>query len=211
MPDPTPAPTPAQYGVGARLSLYPMTADFVEVILGALADADASGVQVGTDDVSTSVRGDEAAVLRYLHEVIAHAAGTGVHTVAHLLLSRGCPGEVTCEVADGQAWAPGSLPELAHTGLRASAHWSLYPLVDGGPGTEAQEHMTGIQDAIEHAKERGTFTRAEHYATRLDGDLADVLATIAGGWLLVGRQVRHVTSHATVSLSSPSSTAEVTR
>ncbi|WP_258723729.1 Ykof family thiamine-binding protein [Cellulomonas sp. NS3] len=204
---PTPA-TPAQLGVGARFSLHPMTSDFVEVILGALAAGDASRLEVTTDDVSTFVRGQEADVLTYLRDVIAAAASGGVHVVAQVLLSRGCPGEVACELPDDVVLHPVDLPALAPTGLCASAHWALYPLDDGGPDPHGRErtadHMAGIYAAIDRARERGTLTRGEHFVTRLDGDLADVLATVADGWLLVGREVRHVTTHATISLGSPS-------
>lgn len=201
-------PTPADLGVGARFSLHPMTADFADVILGALAAGDASGLEVVTDDVSTFVRGPEARVVTYLRDVIAAAGSTGVHTVAHVMLSRGCPGEVACTVPDDVVLNPVELPALAPMGLRASAHWALYPLDDGGPDTHGGErvadHMAGIYAAIERARERGTLTRGEHFVTRLDGDLADVLATVADGWLLVGREVRHVTTHVTISLHSPS-------
>ena len=191
--------TPQEYGVGARFSLHPMTDDFVKVILGALEAADTGGLTVSTDDVSTYVSGAEADIVDYLTEVIGNAARTGVHTVAHLLLSRGCPGEVTCELPEGRPPVPAELPQPPHTGLRAAVHWSVYPLGDG----EGGDHMAAIEQAIERARVRGTFTRAEHYATRLDGDLADVLATICEGWLLAGRTVRHVTAHATISLNSP--------
>lgn len=210
-PAPTAPTTPAQLGVGARFSLHPMTAGFVDVIVGALAAGDTSRLEVSTDDVSTFVRGTEADVLTYLRDVIAAAAAGGVHVVAQVLLSRGCPGEVACELPDDVVLHPVQLPDLAPTGLRASAHWALYPLDDGGPapdgGARRGDHMAGIYAAIERARERGTLTRGEHFVTRLDGDLADVLATVADGWLLVGREVRHVTTHVTISLHSPSAPA----
>lgn len=209
-----PGASPADLGVGARLSLHPMTGDFVSVILGALGAGDSSRLTVVTDDVSTFVRGTEADVMTYLRDVIAAAASTGVHTVAHVLLSRGCPGEVRCEVGDDLMLRPVPAPSLDPTGLTASAHWALYPLDDGAPDAAgdqpARDHMAGIYAAIDRARERGTLTRSEHFVTRLDGDLADVLATVAEGWLLVGRTVRHVTTHVTISLHSPSTT-EVAR
>lgn len=222
VPEPSPAPSPApgpagsptDLGVGARLSLHPMTDDFAEVILAALAAGDTARLTVATDDVSTFVRGTEADVTRYLRDVIAAAASTGVHTVAHVLLSRGCPGEVRCEVGDDLMLRAVAAPRVELTGLTASAHWALYPLDDGGPdafgGERPRDHMAGIYAAIDRARDLGTLTRSEHFVTRLDGDLADVLATVAEGWLLVGRTVRHVTSHVTIALHSPS-TAEVDR
>jgi hypothetical protein len=195
--------TPEEFGVGARFSLHPMADDFVRVILDALGAADHARLTVRTDDVSTYVTGAEADIIGYLTDVIGAAARTGVHTVAHVLLSRGCPGEITCEVTDGAALMPQEFPRPPHTGLRAAAHWSLYPLGDG----DRANHMAVIEKAIENAKSRGTFTRAEHYATRLDGDLADVLSTVCDGWLLAGRFVHHVASHATISLNSPTTAA----
>lgn len=198
-PLPQTAPSPQSYGVGARFSLHPMTEVFADLILSALAETDTRGLDIHTDDVSTCLRGPEADLLAYLVDVIARVAGTGVHTAAHVLLSRGCPGEITCELGDAPAHAPEQLTHPAPTGLRAAAHWSLYPLSDG-PGPD---HMAGIYAAIENAKTRGTFAGSEHYATRLEGDLADVLATAVDGWLLVGRHVQHVTSHLSLSLNSP--------
>src|SRR5699024_4392218 len=126
-------------------------------------------------------------------------ASGGVHTAAHILFSRGCPGEITCELPGGAAWSPPELPSVPPAGVHASAHWSLYPLDDG----PSADHMAGIEAAIEHARSRGVLSGSEHFATRLDGDLADVLGAVVGGWVLVGRSTRHVTSHVSLSLNSP--------
>ncbi|HIZ36074.1 MAG TPA: Ykof family thiamine-binding protein [Candidatus Ruania gallistercoris] len=195
----TTAPTPETYGVGARFSLHPMTDGFADLILTALQEADGRGLQISTDDVSTHLRGPEDAVLAYLVDVIGRVARSGVHTAAHVLFSRGCPGEVDCAVADGAAHAPADLARPEPAQVRAAAHWSLYPLADGPDA----DHMKAIYAAIDHARDLGVLTGSEHYATRLDGDLADVLYAVADGWREVGTQVRHVTSHVSLSLNSP--------
>lgn len=195
----TTPPTPETYGVGARFSLHPMTDGFAEAILSALRESDDRGLEISTDDVSTFLRGPEDEVLAYLVDVIGRVARTGVHTAAHVLFSRGCPGEVDCTVADGTAHAPAALARPAPAEVRAAAHWSLYPLEDGPTG----DHMAAIYAAIDHARDLGVLTGSEHYATRLDGDLADVLYAVADGWREVGTQVRHVASHVSLSLNSP--------
>lgn len=195
---PARAGRPSELGVGARFSLFPMTDDFVEVILDALDDVEQSGVTVQTDDVSTYVVGEEQAILRYLVEVLRRAAketSTG-HVVASIMLSRGCPGEVTCEIGDDVALAPAQGFELASTGIPVAAHWSLYPLGTGG-------HLSVIEAAVEQAREAGVYAGSEHYATRLEGDLAAVLGTVAAAWTTVGATVQHVTTHVTVSIGSP--------
>jgi len=193
--------TPEEFGVGVRFSLHPMTDDFVELILGGLEQTDPRGLTVETDEVSTYLGGSEQDLVRYLIDVIGAVARTGVHTVAHILFSRGCPGGVTCELPDGTVPIPGELSRSEPTGLRADADWSLYPLHDGsGEG----DHMAEIERAIAAARQRGTFVRSVHYATRLRGDLADVVSTVCDGWLTVGRAVPHVVAHVTISLNSPS-------
>lgn len=192
---------PVQYGVGARFSLSVYSDDYVRVILDALAAADTSRLSVETSDISTFVSGAEADILRYLRDVIAHAAASGAHVSAHILLSRGCPGELQCELPPGVVAIGGEPLTLGPTGVRARAHWSLYPLLDGD---STGDHMSGIYEAVQLAKDRGSYRGSDHFATRLDGDLADVLGTVASGWLAVGAQVQHVTTHVTLSLNSPS-------
>ncbi len=203
--------TPEQLGVGMRLSVHPHCDDFEEVILGALADVMTAGLSddllVETDEVSTYVGARtelaEEQLARFASALIAAASrrcGAG-HVVAHILLSRGCPGEVSCQLA------PTDLPTTAPvalepTGIRAAAQWSLYPLLDGGSGVG--DHMAHIEAAIAAAQARGVAARANHYATKLTGDLAEVLVTAVDAWAQVGTVVPHVVTHLTVSVGSPS-------
>jgi len=194
--------TPIDLGVGARFSLHPATDD---VAGAALAAADRTRVDVRTDDLSTLVRGSEHDVLVFVHHVVAAAARVSGHVVAHVHLSRGCPGEVACTLPDDAVLADVDAPELPVTGLRAAAHWALYPLDDGRPG-HVGDHMRAIEQAVAVARTRATVS-PEHFVTRLDGDLAEVLGAVAAGWLAAGRHVRHVVAHATVSVGSPTRVA----
>ena len=92
--------------------------------------------------------------------------------------------------------------ELESTGIRAVAQWSLYPLLDGGSGHG--DHMSHIEAAIAAAHARGAAGGAGHYATKLTGDVAEVLAIAVDGWAQVGAVVPHVVTHLTVSVGSPS-------
>ena len=209
-------PGPAELGVGARFSVHPAADDVVEVITGALAEVGAAGLAQGllveTDDVSTYVGAvaepAEERLARYLAAVVAATARRtrSGHVVAHVLLSRGCPGETTCDLTATGLRRPAPVV-VPTTGVRAVAQWSLYPLLDGpgGPGDPAggTDHMAHIASAVDAAHRRGTATAPAHYATRLSGDLADVLATAVDAWSDVGRDVAHVVSHLTVSLGSP--------
>ncbi len=201
--------TPKQLGVGARFSIHPHCDDFVAVILGALDDVARDGLTDGlvleTDEVSTFVgapdRGAEERLTRYLAAVVAAASrrSGGGHVVAHVLLSRGCPGAVSCDLS--VTGLPGHEPvDVPSTGIPAVAQWSLYPLL----GSDGGDHMAHIESAVAAAQERGTASSPLHFATRLTGDVAEVLATAVDAWAQVGERIPHVVSHLTVSVGSPS-------
>lgn len=197
------APDHVRMGVGARFTLHPAADEFVPVILGALAAARAAApeVVVRTDDVSSLLRGPEQRIAEFLRAAIAAAAAAtpSGHVVATLALSRGCPGEVGCDLPPGEL-AEVAPVELGPTGVRAAAHWALYPL-----GTA--DAMGPIAEAIALAQQAGTWGGPENFATRLDGDLSEVLGTLVDTWTTVGRRVAHVAAHATVSVGSPSAAA----
>ncbi|MFA9444700.1 YkoF family thiamine/hydroxymethylpyrimidine-binding protein [Egicoccus sp. AB-alg6-2] len=191
--------SPTELGVGARFSVHPMTDDFVSVILGALDDADPGGLTVQTDDVTTWVAGDDREVVAYVVEVLRLAARrtpTG-HVVGSVLLSRGCPGSVTCDIGTDVSLPPAATFDLPAAGVPVGAHWALYPL--GG-----DEHLAAIETAIDRIADFDVEVGREHFVTRLDGDLAAVLGAVATVWATLGERVQHVTTHLTVSIGSPS-------
>lgn len=194
---PQQTPTAQEFGVGARITLAVMRDDFADVIVAALAETSTEGLSTQTDEVSTFVGGDEQSIVRFLVQLIARAAASGAHVSATVTFSRGCPGEVACSPGLART---SEVPTAEATGQAAVAQWALYPLSDSA----GADHMRDIYAAIEHAKELGTYAGSAHFVTTLRGDLADVIATAAAGWVLVGRSVAHVTSHLTVSLNSPS-------
>ena len=192
--------TPEEFGIGARLTLAVMRDDYVAVILDALNAADSTGLAIQTGVVSTYLSGAEPDLLRYLSQVVAAASRSGAHVTATLQLSRGCPGEVTCALPPtGGLFA--EVVDLAPTGIHAVAEWALYPLEDGAGSAD---HMRDIYAAIDSAKDSGLAVHSEHFVTRLEGDLALVLQVIAAGWIVAGRTVQHVATHATISINSPS-------
>lgn len=205
MEPPTGTPDPTTYGVGARVSLHPMTDRFVEVILGALDDAAplADGLEIATGTVSTFVGGDEQRLVAWLCALVAAATrrAEGAHVGAQMLLSRGCPGEVTCDLRSGP-WASDGPLTVAPTGVQASAEWSLYPLLDAGAASS--DHMEPIMAAIETARQAGLYAGSDHYVTRLHGDVADIITLVARAWRGTGASVQHVTTHLALSINSPS-------
>ena len=80
---------------GAQISLYPMTDDFVGVILGALGALDPwrDRLRIETDDISTLLVGPPEVLFPAMRDLFVAAAGSGKHCVLSAAISRGCPGE----------------------------------------------------------------------------------------------------------------------
>lgn len=202
---PPPTTSPLRFGVGARVTAGVMADDYASRLSGIVSRLDTSGLVVETGDVSTYLGGHEKHLQRWLIDLAEDLARTEHHATISLLLSRGCPGEVVCEMPGGAGPRGVDLPAPRRTGRFAAAEWALYPLADqAGADGAVPDHMRDIYAAIDHARNVGTLRGSEHFATRLEGDVGDVIATAIAGWLLVGRSVQHVTSHLTISLNSPS-------
>lgn len=195
-------PNHADLGIGARITLAPMADNFLTILLTALNTTPAQDVTVTSDEVSTHVAGTEDAILAYLRNLIVNVAAHGVHTVAQITLSRGCPGAVTCSSEQVTAHAPSGLTALAPTGLDVSAQWSLYPLLDNRAGSVA-DHMEPIMAAINRAKASGIALESKHFITELRGDVAAILNTIGQTWVETGALVPHVVTTATINILHP--------
>ncbi|GIP40434.1 putative HMP/thiamine-binding protein YkoF [Paenibacillus sp. J31TS4] len=188
--------------VGARFSLYPMSGRFVEIITGALAETASTKVWSRTDDVSTCIRGRSAHVFDVAKAVFLHAAKTGEHVVWNGTFSIGCPGDSEGDVymsEDDVRLNEQAVRELA---VPVSAQFALYPL--GVPS-----YMAMIADAVELARERGTFGGGIHYASRLLGDAHEVFATLEEAFAQAQtKEASHVVMTVNLSANSPSAKPE---
>lgn len=200
---------------GAQLSLYPMSDDFVGIILGALGALDPyrPNFRIETDDVSTLIVGPPELLFPAMRDLLVAAAGQGTHCVLSAAVSRGCPGEPDDAICmpEAGAIAAGPLAEriaaarravqdAEHAGLPVAAQFSLYPLGGG-------QHMDEIYGCIDFLKSTGVFDRSKNFCTRLRGDAGPVFATLAEAFLRFGAPEGHVALDLTVSANSPSAAA----
>ncbi|HBE78336.1 MAG TPA: hypothetical protein DDW65_11225 [Firmicutes bacterium] len=181
--------------VGARIGLYPMQDNFIEVILGAVKAADKTGLAVITDDLGTTIQGNRDQVFSFVKEVFLRAAATSGHIVANVLFSVGCPGDVP-ENVDFNATAPKT--ELSNTDIPIACAWSLYPL---GDENYFQVISGEISKAIASAD---VEVEGYHYCTRLDGTATAVFDLLEKAFAGVSQKIRHTIIHATFSKGSPS-------
>ncbi len=197
---------------GAQVSLYPMSDDFVGIILGSLGALDPwrDRLRLETDSLSTLMVGPPDILFPAMRDLFCAAARSGVHTTMHATVSRGCPGEpddpICAPVAgpardasladriaacrDAVAAAP-----LLQQGI--AAQLSLYPLGVG-------HHMDEIYGCIEFLKASGTFDRSKNFCTALRGDAGPVFETLGQAFTGFGATAGHLAMDVTVSANSPS-------
>src|SRR5215208_1330786 len=80
---------------GAQVSLYPMTDNFVDVIVGTLDALEPyrRTFRIETDDLSTLLVGPPDQLFPAMRDFFVAAAAPGIHCVLAATVSRGCPGE----------------------------------------------------------------------------------------------------------------------
>lgn len=196
---------------GAQISLYPMTDNFVGVILKAIEALDSyrDELRIKTDDISTLVVGPPELLFPAMRDLFVSAARTGTHCVLSATVSRGCPGEPDDPICtpDPSTLDSSSLPEriaaacdrvgaAALTQQQVAAQFSLYPLGGG-------HHMDEIWGCIDFLKKSGVFDRSKNFCTKLRGDAGAVFATLAEAFLRFGSLNGHVALDLTVSANSP--------
>lgn len=197
---------------GAQISLYPMSDDFIGIILGAIKALDPYRPQfrIETDDISTLIVGPPEQLFPAMRDLFVAAAQSGTHCVLSATVSRGCPGEPDDPICTPQNDMTSALPlseriDIARktvaaaprTGQAIAAQFSLYPLGVG-------HHMDEIYGCIDFLKSSGVFDRPKNFCTRLKGDAGPVFATLAEAFLRFGAPQGHVTLDLTVSANSPS-------
>jgi hypothetical protein len=197
---------------GAQISLYPMTDDFVGVIMSALSALDPyrDRLRIETDDISTLLVGPAEVLFPAMRDLFSAAAKSGVHCVLSAAISRGCPGEPDdpicnsglfegplAPLAERQAIALVAVRSAPTTGVFSVAQLSLYVLGQGN-------HMDEIYGCIEFLKQSGTFDKSKHFATKLNGDTGALFATLEQAFCRFGPPEGHVTIDLTVSANSPS-------
>ncbi|MEQ8298011.1 MAG: YkoF family thiamine/hydroxymethylpyrimidine-binding protein [Nitratireductor sp.] len=197
---------------GAQISIYPMTDDFVGVILGALSALDPyrDRLRLETDDISTLMVGPPELLFPAMRDLFVAASRGGVHCVLSAAVSRGCPGEPddpACAPRDGLGGDDRPLAERIETARQAvmradnagcpvAAQFSLYPLGAG-------HHMDEIYGCIDFVKASGVFERSKNFCTKLRGDAGPVFAAVEEAFLRFGAADGHVALDLTVSANSP--------
>lgn len=199
--------------IGAQVSLYPMTSEFVSVITSGLTALTPyhSKLRIETDDMSTLMVGAPDPLIDAIRDLFAATARHPDHVTMHVTLSRGCPGEpddpnCSCEtLARAQDQSLDERKALSLEAVRAApmldveidVQFSLYVLGH-------DRHMDEIYGCIEFLKASSTFLKSKNFCTRLRGEAGAVFETVRQAFLRFGPAEGHVTIDLTASANSPS-------
>ena len=182
---------------GVSFSVYPMSDQFVDIILAALKEVDTSKVWLKTDDVTTTVRGKIGHVFDVSKAIFLHAATTGKHVGYQATYSLGCPGDSAGDVFLAEDDILMNVERTKSIKQHIAAKFSLYPLGGGN-------YMDIIYEQIEAMKEHVEVSPS-HYSTRLQGEAIAIFdglekvfqATVEGG-------SNHTVMTVSISANSPS-------
>ena len=182
---------------GCQFTLFPMSEDFVDVILSALEQVDTSKVWKETDDVSTCIRGKMVHVFDVANAIFLHAVKSGKHVAMSGTFSIDCPGDSEGHVYMDETNEPMNQQNVQEIQQKAGCKFALYPM-----GTE--DYMEKITEQIDLSKEWGVKVTPTHYATRLDGEVKDIFSAMKESFAKVQTVVNHITMTFTISANSPS-------
>lgn len=180
--------------VGCRFSLYPMSDQFVSIIVDAIAETNTFKVWHESDSISTCVRGKMKHVFNVVQTIYQHAASSKQHVVISATFSIGCPGDTT---GDSYMEVDDVLCNEVSYDQDAKAQFALYPLGE-------VNYMDTIYSAMDIAEKRGTFAGGVHYASQLQGDISKIFDTLQEVFQSTTKETNHVVMTATIGCNSPS-------
>ena len=181
---------------GCRFSLYPITDNFVSVILGALEKTDTSAVWSQSDALSTVYRGKLPYVADAVRALFINAWQPEVHMALEGQFSKGCPGDTDGDsLLDREGEAP-NRAKIQDRHFPVLCKLALYPMGTG-------DYIDEIAKVWRMAEAEGLNPKTIHYATRIEGDVQKVFDYLEEVCRLMEQSVPHYILHFTLSVNSP--------
>lgn len=183
---------------GCKLSIYPMSDQFVSVILDAVNKLNQSELPVWskTDLFSTTYRGRQENVVNVVKSACQLAYHDDIHTVFELTFSKGCPGDVDADRYLNEAVKPLDLPDELKN-FHVDCKYSFYAFGE-------TDYMQDIVQIVDLAKNAGLNPQSMHYATSLSGSVNDLFQYFNDALSYAHDHIRHYVIEATISVNSPS-------
>lgn len=188
--------------VELRFSIHPMADNFIEIIKGALSEAETSNVWMHTNDVSTIMRGKKSHLFDTAKAIALHASKTGVHIAFNGTFSIGCPGDSSKDGASDLDDHLLNEPIIKDLRQYVSAQFALYPMNN-------PDYMSVIYKEVDRAKAHSVYNENMQYASGLHGDIHDVFAFLEETFSKAYSDAHpHLVMTLNMSINSPSHTKD---
>lgn len=181
-----------------QFSIHPMADNFIEIIKGALRGIDTSNVTMSTDDVATTMTGEQEAVFDAAKAMLIHASKSGVHIAFNGTFSAGCP-SMSYKVAKAERQSVRINQKVVRSSSQyVSAKFALYPL--GNP-----DYMDVIYKEIGLLKNSVVYNAKSGKGSSLHGDIHEVFGFFEDRFMNVYESVQsHLIMTVNMSINSPS-------
>lgn len=153
---------------GCRISLAPMSDDYISIILGAINEVDTSRVWRYTDALGALYSGQQKDVVYASKSLFSAAYKDNIHMSASLTFSKGCPGDTAADYL-GKLEEKTDYPELDNEEKICEATISFYTF-------GVADYMTHIYKVIDILKDKNVYSEKSHYSTIISGSIKDIFA-----------------------------------
>lgn len=183
---------------GCRVSLYPMSDQFITLLSKSIKTNRLDAVWSDTDLFSTLYRGKQESVVDAAAGLFVRTYRPEVHSVCELTFSKGCPGDVAQDyVFNNENPTPNSSFISQYGNFTVQCKYSFYAF-------GITNYMNEIAEVVTLAKKRNLYEGSTHYVTILEGTAAELFAYFEEVLAYADEHIEHYVLEATLSVNSPS-------
>jgi energy-coupling factor transport system substrate-specific component len=181
-----------------QFSIHPMTNNFIEIIKGALRGVDTSNVTMSTDDVATTMIGEQEAVFDAVKAMVIHASKSGTHIAFNGTFSSGCPTGVREFDEPSKQKVRINQETYGPFQQYVSATFNLYPLGQS-------DYMDIIGTEIKRLKNSDVYNATSKNGDGLHGDVHPIFLFLEDSFSNVLASIQaHIVMTVNMSVNSPS-------
>ncbi|CAM3677356.1 YkoF family thiamine/hydroxymethylpyrimidine-binding protein [Erysipelothrix urinaevulpis] len=181
---------------GCRIGVYPMSDDYVPIILGAIDKTDTQRVWSQTDSMGTIFRGQQKDVIETSKALFCNAFRDKVHMTSSMTFSNGCPGDVEADYLKAIKTME-EYPRHPYSDKSCEAVISFYTFA-------RNDYMERIHDVIELCDSLGVYENKSHYSTVLTGSIEEIFNAYDQILTYAHENLEHYVLETILSVNSPS-------
>lgn len=181
---------------GCRFSLSPMSDNYVDIILGAIAKVDTGKVWSNTERLSSLYRGRREHVIDAVKACFVHAWKKDVHMTMEMTFSKGCPGDTDAESYMAEDTSLLNAESTKDIHFPVDCKISLYPM-------GVTNYMEYIANVVNKAVDLDIYAGSSHYVTVLKGDVHELFHYFDWVNEYCANELSHYVFEVTLSVNSP--------